>query len=175
MATNNVWNEHRTRIAGGWKCVSYEMFDNSGPERTLIAKPHGENPLGRVSISRNGWLAAHLARPERMHKLRSGKPWQTAADKEVAYVARGLSMYCGHLKLCQAEEGGLYWPTLVEISTDPNRMGGIEERKVTLLEEDGKSYMVLEPKQDVLLDVRWLFSRVQKRLGSLNWIGTDKA
>lgn len=149
----NVWSEYADAISGVWKCVSYEMFDSSGEERKLIAKPHGENPLGRVSLSRNGWLAAHLARPERMHRLRSGKPWITAPDKEVAYVARGLSMYCGYLQLFKDENGSLYWQTKVEISTDPGRMGGIEERKLTLLEEDGKKFMVLEPKQDMLLDV----------------------
>lgn len=149
----SAWEEYSRKIAGGWKCVTYEMFDNTGEERKLIAKPHGETPLGRVLISPNGWLAAHLARPDRMQKARSGQPWQTAPDQDLAYVGRGLSMYCGYMKLFKDDNGGLYWQTKVEVSTDPNRMGGIEERKVALFEENGKSYMILEPKQDMLLDV----------------------
>lgn len=150
----NVWPEYRERIAGGWKCISFEMFDTSSGEKKLLAKPHGDNPLGRVSISQGGWLAAHLARPDRMQSLPSGKPWQTAPDSEVAHVARGLSMYCGYFQLFKDDAGGLYWQTKVEVSTDPARIGGIEERKVILQEENGKQFMILEPKQDMLLDVR---------------------
>lgn len=112
-----VWDEYRDQIAGGWKCISYEMFNTSGTERKLIAKPHGEQPLGRVLISGNGWLAAHLARPERMQKARSDQPWQAASDEQVAYVARGLSMYCGYMKLFKSDDGTMYWQTKVEVST----------------------------------------------------------
>lgn len=129
------------------------MFDCSGGERKLLAKPHGDKPLGRVSISQSGWLAAHLARPDRMKALPSGKPWQTAPDADIAHVARGLAMYCGYFQLFKDADGGLYWQTKVEVSTDPARIGGIEERKVILQEENGKQYMILEPKQDMLLDV----------------------
>ncbi|CAK3789891.1 Hypothetical predicted protein [Lecanosticta acicola] len=149
---SNAWQEYRDRISGGWKCISYEMFKISGAEKTLVAKPHGETPLGRVYISPQGWLAAHLARPERMEKAKSDQPWQTASDEQVAYVGRGLAMYCGAMQLFKNDDGSLYWQTKVEVSTDPNRMGGIEERKVILSHENGKEYMTLEPKQDMLLD-----------------------
>lgn len=149
----NIWSEYADAISGVWKCVSFEMFDGTGPDKTLIAKPHGDNPLGRASISPKGWLSAHLARPERMHRLRSGKPWQTAPDKEVAYVARGLSMYCGYLQLFKDDDGNLFWQTKVEIASDPGWMGGLQERKVTLSEEGGKQYMVLEPVEERLSDV----------------------
>lgn len=149
----SVWPEYRDKIAGGWKCISYEMFDCSGAERKLLAKPHGENPLGRVSISQGGWLAAHLIRPDRINSMKSGKPWQMAPDDEVAHVARGMSMYCGYFQLFKDDAGGLYWRTKVEVSTDPSRIGGIEERKVILEEGNGKQYMILEPKQDMLLEV----------------------
>jgi hypothetical protein len=152
----NVFQNYRSKLVGGWKCVSFEQFSipaNPNDSKTLLAKPHGEKPLGRVSISPNGWLAAHLARPDRVDGLKSGKPWQTAPDEEVAYVARGLAMYCGYMQLFEDGNGGLYWQTKVEVSSDPQRMGGIEERKVILLEEGGKEYMVLEPKQDMMMEV----------------------
>ncbi|EME86811.1 uncharacterized protein MYCFIDRAFT_77372 [Pseudocercospora fijiensis CIRAD86] len=148
-----VWDQYRDLLIGCWENISYEMFVVDASHRRLVAKPHGETPLGRLSISPQGWVAAHLARPDRMGPLPSGKPWMTAPDQEVAHVARGLSMYCGYMKLYRNDEGQLYWQTRVEVSTDPSRMGGIEERKVTLVDEDGKTFLFLEPKQDMLLEV----------------------
>ena len=149
----NLWSEYRDKLAGGWKCVSYEMFDGSGPDKKLIAKPHGDNPLGRAMISSNGFLSAHIARRDRMGPLPSGKAWQVGEDKEVAFVARGVSCYCGYLKLFKDDEG-LYWQTTVEVCTDPNRMGGLEVRRVQMFEEGGKQYMILQPKQDLILEVK---------------------
>ena len=148
----NIWHEYRDRIAGGWKCVSFEMFDTSGEDKKLAAKPHGEQPLGRVIISPNGFLSAHMARPDRMGPLPSGNPWQTGEDKEVAYVARGMSMYCGYLELFK-DDDGLYWNTKVEIASDPNRVGGFQTRRIQYFEEGGRTYMVLQPKLDFLLEV----------------------
>lgn len=148
-----VWEEYKSTLVGCWRTVSYEMFEVGGSERKLLSKPHGDNPLGRASISPKGWLAAHLARPELMKPLPSGKPWLTAPAEEIAHVARGIAMYCGYFKLYKNSEGQLYWQTKVEVSSDPARMGGIEERKVTLVDEGGKTYMILEPKQDMMLDV----------------------
>ena len=87
-----------------------------------------------------------------MGPLPSGKAWQLGEDKEVAYVARGLSMYCGYLELFEDEEG-LWWKTKVECCSDPKRMGGEEVRRAKYFEENGKSYMILQPKQDLLLEV----------------------
>ena len=96
----------------------------TGSNPTLISKPHGDNPLGRVLISPSGYLSAHIARADRLGSLPSGQPWQTGEDKEVAHVARGLSMYCGYLELFE-DEGGLWWRTKVEVSSDPTRVEGV--------------------------------------------------
>lgn len=149
---SDLWNEYRDKIAGGWKCIAFEMYDGSGPEKKLISKPHGDHPLGRVIISRNGYLSAHIARDDRMGPLPSGKPWQLGEDKEVAHVARGLSMYCGYIELFKDDQG-LYWQTTVEVCSDPNRKGGLEVRRIEFVEEGGKTYMVLQPKQDMILEV----------------------
>ena len=148
----NLWNDYRSKIAGGWKCVAYEMYDGSGPDKKRIAKPHGDNPLGLVTISPKGFLSAHIARRDRMGPLPSGNPWQTGEDKEVAHVARGLSMYCGYLELFKDDEG-LYWQTKVEVCSDPSRMGGLEVRRIEFVEEGGTEFMVLQPKQDMVLEV----------------------
>ena len=161
--TTNIWDQWVDKIAGGWKCVTYEMFSTGPGERKLIAKPHGDDPLGLVIISRKGFLSAHIARRDRMGPLPSGKPWQLGEDKEVAHVARGLSMYCGYLELFEDDEG-LWWQTKVEIASDPKRTGGYEVRRLKYFEEDGKPYMILQPKQDMLLEVR-----LEKSMIAYDW------
>lgn len=151
--SQNIWSQHRDKLAGAWKTVSFEVFDGAGPDKKLVAKPHGDNPLGRVVITRDGFLSAHMAYPDRISKpLPSGKAWQVGDDAEVAHVARGLSMYCGHLQLFEDSEG-LYWQTKVVISSDPNRQGGVEERRVQVFDEGGKTYMILQPKNDMVMHV----------------------
>ncbi|KAK3073544.1 hypothetical protein LTR53_004778 [Teratosphaeriaceae sp. CCFEE 6253] len=148
----NVWPKYRDRIAGVWKTISFEVFDGTGPDKKLVAKPHGDQPLGRVQISPQGYLSAHMARPDRMASpLPSGKSWQEGGDAEVAHVARGSSMYCGYLELFEDGEG-LFWQTRVDVSTDPSRMGGLEVRRAELSEEGGKQYMTLQPKNDMVME-----------------------
>ena len=149
----NVWDQHKDKLSGGWKCISYEMFDGDGPSKKLLAKPHGDVPLGRAIITPKGFLSAHLANPNRLKPLKSSSEWTSGSDEELAFVARGLSMYAGYLQLFEDEAGELYWETKVEICSDPNRMGGLQVRKVQLFEEGGKSYMVLKPKQDMVMEV----------------------
>lgn len=155
----NIWSQHASKLAGGWKCISYELFNGTGPDKKLVAKPHGDKPLGRVLLSSNGYLSALMAQPDRMSQpLPSGKAWQEAPDAEVAHVARGSSMYCGYLELFECEvgegeKGEMRWQTRVEVCSDPNRMGGLEERKVKYFEEGGKAFMELQPVNEMVMEV----------------------
>ncbi|KAK0885533.1 hypothetical protein LTR87_000728 [Friedmanniomyces endolithicus] len=168
MASPNVWPTYSSRIAGVWKTISFEIHSPTG---TLLAKPHGDKPLGRVQISPHGYLSAHMADPQRMSSALpsgpSGNAWVLAGDAEVAAVARGVSMYCGYLELFEGspdgegEDGGegdgegkrLWWQTRVDVSSDPSRMGGLEVRNVELTEERGKQFMVLRPRNDMVLEI----------------------
>jgi hypothetical protein len=153
MSHPDLWSTHRSTLTGVWKCISFEFHDTSGPEAKLISKPHGETPLGRVQISPNAYLSAHVANPARMKgPLPSGKAWQQGEDAEVAHVARGCSMYCGYFELFEDEEG-LFWRTKVEISSDPGRVGGIEERRLEFVEEGGRRLMVLRPTGEMTMEV----------------------
>jgi hypothetical protein len=147
----SLWNEHRDKIAGGWKCISFEVFDGAGK---LIAKPYGNEPLGRVLISPNGYLSAQMADPARMKgPLPSGQTMHDGPDAEVAHVARGLRMYCGYMELLQDDKGELYWQTRVEVASDPRGIGGLEVRRLKYFEEDGKAYMILQPEKDLIMEV----------------------
>ncbi|ETN45875.1 uncharacterized protein HMPREF1541_00056 [Cyphellophora europaea CBS 101466] len=153
----DLWLKYATVLVGGWRCTSYHMYSTDDPDsQRLISKPHGDDPLGRVMISPKGYLSAHIARRERMGPLPSGKQWIVGEDSEVAHVARGLSMYCGYVSVYE-DEKGLFWQAKVEVASDPNRVGGIEERRVRILEEvaeggEKKIVMELRPKQDMLAD-----------------------
>lgn len=168
----DLWTLYSPLISGGWKCLSFNLFSKSHPPK-LLAQPHGPTPLGRLYISPRGWLAVHLAAvPDR----------DVASDKKMedhVSVNGGLAMYCGYLKLYRrsgeegGEEGELYWRTVVEVSSDSNLIGGVQERKVVFEEmerkkkksdgggsgagggeEEEKSYyMILEPKQDWIMEV----------------------
>lgn len=169
----DLWTLYSPLISGGWKCLSFNLFSKSHPPK-LLAQPHGPTPLGRLYISPRGWLAVHLvAVPDR----------DVASDKKKedhVSVNGGLAMYCGYLKLYRRGGGGeddgkeeLYWRTVVEVSSDSSLIGGVQERKVVFEEmerkkkSDGDSgsggggqqeeeksyYMILEPKQDWIMEV----------------------
>lgn len=171
----DLWTLYSPLISGGWKCLSFNLFSKSHPPK-LLAQPHGATPLGRLYISPRGWLAVHLAAvPDR--DVASDKKKEEEEDR--VNVNAGLAMYCGYLKLYRrsgeegGEEGELYWRTVVEVSSDSSLIGGVQERKVVFEEmerkkkkSDGDSgsdgggqeeeksyYMILEPKQDWIMEV----------------------
>lgn len=154
---SDLWLKHREQLAGGWKCVSYGVYDGEGPNAKLLSKPHGDNPLGRSYLSRNGYLAAHLAEPERIKQFskNSDIPWAKRSDAEIANVARGLSMYCGYMELSE-DDKGLLWRTKVEVASDPTRVGGYQTRRVQHVEENGKSFKILRPVDPIVLEVSCL-------------------
>lgn len=174
----DLWTLYSPLISGGWKCLSFNLFSKSHPPK-LLAQPHGPTPLGRLYISPRGWLAVHLAAvPDR--DVASDKKKEEEEDH--VNMNAGLAMYCGYLKLYRrggrGEDNGqeeLYWRTVVEVSSDSNLIGGVQERKVVFEEmerkkkkSDGDSgsdggeeeeveeksyYMILEPKQDWIMEV----------------------
>ncbi|KAF2484082.1 Lipocalin-like domain-containing protein [Neohortaea acidophila] len=160
--TPNLWPKYSSRLSGAWKCISFEQ--RHAQTHDLLTKPHGDTPLGRVLISPQGFLSAHVANPQRLAQpLPSGKAWQTGGDAEVAHVARGLSMYCGYMEVYE-DEAGLWWRTKVEVSSDPARMGGYEVRRVELIQEGGREVMVLRPERDMVLEDG------TKARGELKWV-----
>lgn len=170
----DLWTLYSPLISGGWKCLSFNLFSKSHPPK-LLAQPHGPTPLGRLYISPRGWLAVHLAAAVPDRDVASDKKKDEEDDH--VNVNGGLAMYCGYLKLYRRREDDgkeeLYWRTVVEVSSDSNLIGGVQERKVIFEEmerkkksdggsgsgsdggeEEEKSYyMILEPKQDWIMEV----------------------
>ena len=151
-SSDELWSEYKEKFVGVWKCVSYEVFTGEGESEKLHSRPHGDNPMGQSVITSNRYLAAHMARPDRMQLSDNETPWATRGDAEIAHVARGLSMYCGHLKLWKDEQG-LGFSTTVDIASDPTRIGGQQARRVEHFEEDGVHFKVLRPVKPMVLEV----------------------
>lgn len=174
----DLWTLYSPLISGGWKCLSFNLFSKSHPPK-LLAQPHGPTPLGRLYISPRGWLAVHLAAvPDR--DVASDTKKDEEENHVNVNVNGGLAMYCGYLKLYRRREDDgqeeLYWRTVVEVSSDSNLIGGVQERKVVFeemerkkkkssdgggsgsdgggqREEEKSYYMILEPKQDWIMEV----------------------
>lgn len=197
----DLWTLYSPLISGGWKCLSFNLFSKSHPPK-LLAQPHGPTPLGRLYISPRGWLAVHIAAvPDR--DVASDKKKDEEENHVNVNVNAGLAMYCGYLKLYRRREDDgqeeLYWRTVVEVSSDSNLIGGVQERKVVFeemerkkkssdgggsgggggqQEEEKSYYMILEPKQDWIMEVRNIasfsfcfFIPCRLLLAGVGWIG----
>lgn len=126
MAEPSLWSQHSKKLAGGWKCISFEVFNGSGPDKRIIGKPHGDNPMGRVYLSPKGYLFAQVT---------------------------GQGFYAGPIELLQDDQG-LFWKTTLDIGSKAEIVGTVEERRVEYFEKDGKAFMVLQPVRDMVLEVR---------------------
>lgn len=177
----DLWTLYSPLISGGWKCLSFNLFSKSHPPK-LLAQPHGPTPLGRLYISPRGWLAVHLAAvvPDRDVASDKKKEDHVSVNGGLAMYCGYLKLY---RRGGGGEDNGqeeLYWRTVVEVSSDSSLIGGVQERKVVFeemerkkkksdgdsgsgsggggggggQEEEEKSYyMILEPKQDWIMEV----------------------
>lgn len=128
------------------------MFDSEGPDRKLLFKPHGDEPLGKVVISRSSYLSAILVPPSVLSPLPNDYLME-ASDEALARIGRCLSTYSGFMTLVEREDGGLLWHTMIEVSNNPNWIRKEQTRRVDYFEEDGVPHMLLRPVNDYLLPV----------------------
>lgn len=175
----DLWTLYSPLISGGWKCLSFNLFSKSHPPK-LLAQPHGPTPLGRLYISPRGWLAVHLAAvPDRdvAGDKKKDEEEEGHVNGGLAMYCGYLKLY---RRGGGGEDNGkeeLYWRTVVEVSSDSNLIGGVQERKVVFeemerkrkkssdgdddggdggggqQEEEKSYYMILEPKQDWIMEV----------------------
>jgi hypothetical protein len=141
----------KNQLAGAWKLISFEVFSDDAPGSKPIAKPHGELPFGRIVFTPSGYMTATLTPRERAMPLKTSE-WIEASDKDVVFVARGMTTYSGPYRLFEeGEELRLHCD--VEIALNPNWIGKPQLRKVTIHEEKGHMYLTLRPLQYLLLPV----------------------
>lgn len=161
--TEVPFEKYSAKISGTWKLISWEMFDSEEADKTLLSKPHGDSPLGRVVISQTGYLCALLIPPMVMSPLASDD-WQLASDDEVLRIARSLTSYAGPITLFERDDGGLLWHTTVEIANNPNWIGKLQTRRADYGVEGGTEYMTLRPNKDYTMKVCRSFALSAQRL-----------
>jgi len=106
------------RLEGLWRLVDGRAWDGQGRE---LAPPYGRLPFGEIMI-RDGRMLAALCKGD--------------ADLP-AGASRGFSSYGGR---CSFDGSTLV--TLVDMASDPQRVGGEQRRGVVFVDEDT---MILHP------------------------------
>jgi len=145
------FEKHAKLLSGAWKCISWEMVDSEN-DKSVLSKPHGDSPLGRVVISQSGYLCASLVPPMLMSPLHHDES-ELASDEEVLRLGRGLATYAGPITLFEREDGGFLWHTTVEIAHKPDWIGKPQVRRMDHNVEGGVDYMTLRPDERYILKV----------------------
>lgn len=140
MAEKIRFEDYRDHLSGCWELYSYLQYKDN----KVVGKPHGDSPLGFAQISPDGYSSSHIADPDRTNGFHQGRAWSAHTDLEIANYSRGISMYCGQIELFEDDQG-LFWKTKVDVASDPSRIGGLQVRRVSLSEEDGRKVMTLQP------------------------------
>ncbi|CAH0021552.1 unnamed protein product [Clonostachys rhizophaga] len=131
-------------LIGTWKVLTYDMTISS-EKGTSTIQPAGKNPLGYVTFTQDGYMSVHMTSSEAIVPHKSDM-WYQATDEEVVRAARAMLTYCGPFKV--TEEAGEYLiSTAVDVSLDPNWIGGDQVRKVAIEEQDGRPLLILRPVQ----------------------------
>ena len=114
----------RERLIGAWKLVSYveKPIDGSAP-----FYPMGEEPLGIIMYTPDGYMSAQLMRPGRPN-FASGD-WFRGNDEEMKQEALGYIAYCGPYHTDEEKQ------TLTHsmfVSMFPNWIGQTQPRAVSI-------------------------------------------
>ncbi|KAJ0414925.1 Lipocalin-like domain-containing protein [Aspergillus carlsbadensis] len=148
-------------IHGAWTLVSFDLHLAADPTSAPILQPLGPDPLGSILFSPTGYMSCTLTSRDAAAPLESPS-WVLADDEEILRAARRLTTYCGYYDFF--EEGGeKRLSTHVDIALDPNWIGKPQVRRWEVLEQGGKTVLVLRPVQELLLPDG------TKTLGRLVW------
>ncbi|CAH0054249.1 unnamed protein product [Clonostachys solani] len=136
-------------LIGTWKVLTYDMIISS-EKGTSTIQPAGKNPLGFVTFTQDGYMSVHMTSSEAIVPHKSDM-WYQATDEEVVRAARAMLTYCGPFEVTE-EAGDYLLSTAVDVSLDPNWIGGHQVRKAAIKEQDGRPLLVLRPVQTFTLE-----------------------
>lgn len=148
----NIFPEYAERLCGTWSLLSYAVYTDK-EEKSVVYKPHGDCPSGKIVLTSSGYVSAILLPPERKTTIPEDD-LRRVPDDEVLVLARSLAAYCGPIRLYH-DGPDLVWTCDVELANNPNWVGKPQTRAVELvgMAEDGKELMVLRPRKDYVLSV----------------------
>src|SRR5258708_579397 len=112
-------SEIRDRIVGTWKLVSTEEILKDGSTRPYST--YGPNGKGFLMYSRDGYMCADLANPDRPKWVSPSAP--TTEEKVAA--ADGTFAYCGRYEIDVKQNRLIHLP---EVATNPGYVGSQQIR-----------------------------------------------
>jgi hypothetical protein len=127
-------------ISGVWSLLSFDLMVNN----TSIMQPNGPNPLGKLTITPEGYLSVLITTSETLIPLANGTKWKDGTDAELAALARPMVAYCGTYNTSY-DGAQLVMMTEVDVALDPAMIERVQRRNVSFVEENGKEYMFLKP------------------------------
>lgn len=138
-----------SNIVGVWRLLTCEFYAPSSSE--TIAQPLGPSPSGRFVITQGGYTSCILTSPEASAPISTS--WLQADPEEIARVARTMTAYCGPCRSWE-ENSETFLATKVEISLNPEWIGGEQVRRWTVRKESERTLLTLKPVQEIELPVR---------------------
>ncbi|KYK62150.1 hypothetical protein DCS_03297 [Drechmeria coniospora] len=141
-------DESNSSLWGLWNLNSCHMSVHSGGAGggNSSVTPFGEKPLGRISITREGYLSAMVTSVEGAAP-RTGTEWPLATEADIVRSARPMVAYCG---VCRTWKEGetMFLATKIELALDPNMIGTDRVRVAEVREEGGRTFLTLKPLQE---------------------------
>lgn len=110
-------------LVGDWTLVSV-VNDEAGKK----TEPYGPNPLGHLTLGKNGYFSSQLLRPD-LPKIASNNRVKTTPEETEA-IAHGILSYFGKWRLVNAQTGEISLHVIG--SSFPNWIGADQKRLVTV-------------------------------------------
>jgi hypothetical protein len=125
MNNENV-SKARERFVGAWTLESFTERSDTG-ERS---SPLGEEPLGFLIYTADGFVSAQLMRSKR--DLFKADPWEAAVASDVVDLTRDYIAYCGRYEIDEKSSEVIHMPLVALL---PNLIHQEQHRSFTF-EED---------------------------------------
>jgi hypothetical protein len=117
----------RERLVGGWRLVDFTVAATNGGE---IRRPLGENPLGAILYTPDGYMSAQLAKPG---------PYEDDRKPDAYYIA-----YAGPFDV---DEQARTVAHHVAVSVVPSWLGTTQIRRVEFRDPDTLVLSASEPRR----------------------------
>ncbi|KAF4637869.1 hypothetical protein G7Y89_g206 [Cudoniella acicularis] len=155
----------RTVLLSSPTSVNVAMNESRTRARLVCTRCHERKPLGpspssRFVITHGGYTSCIITSPEASAPISTS--WVQASPEEIARVARTMTAYCGPYQAWE-ENNETFFATSVEISLNPEWIGGEQVRRWAVRKELGRVLLTLRPVQEFELP------NGMKLLAKLEW------
>ncbi|GAQ47706.1 lipocalin-like domain-containing protein [Aspergillus tubingensis] len=118
----------RETIIGSWRLDSFVSEPLSG-EESYNQFPFGKDAQGFIIYTEDGYMSAHLMKPGAPRCATNG--FLEAPNDELGVAMKHFLAYAGRFEIHEQADG-LYLRHNIEVSSYPDWLGTVQERKVWL-------------------------------------------